>query len=162
MAEPHTHILRNAPTREKVVRSAFFLGLVLLAVCAHADSDSPVGAWRTIDDKTGKQRSVIRISESAGVLEGKVEEIFAQPGDDPKHLCKACEGERKGKPVIGMTILWGLKKEGNGYTGGEILDPDSGAIYRAKAKLLDGGNKLEVRGYIGVSLFGRSQTWIRQ
>ena len=139
-----------------------FLSLTLFAISARADPASPLGTWRTIDDKTGKERSLIRISESGGILEGKVEEIFNQPGDDPKHLCKACEGERKGKPVIGMTILWGLKKEGNGYTGGEILDPDSGAIYRAKAKLLEGGNKLEVRGYIGVSLFGRSQTWVRQ
>jgi len=148
--------------RWKAAWSVILLGSAFFTISAQAGPDSPVGAWRTIDDKTGKERSVIRISESGGVLEGKVEEIFAQPGDDPKHLCKACEGERKGKPVIGMTILWGLKKEGNGYTGGEILDPDSGAIYRAKAKLLDGGNKLEVRGYIGVSLFGRSQTWIRQ
>jgi len=127
-----------------------------------ADGGSPVGLWRSIDDKTGKERSLIRIVESGGTLEGKVEKIFDQPGDDPAHLCKKCEGDRKDKPVIGMTILWGLKQQGDTYSGGEILDPNNGKIYRSKLQVLDGGKKLEVRGYIGVSLFGRSQTWLRE
>jgi len=117
--------------RWRVAWSAILLGSAFFTISAQAGPDSPVGAWRTIDDKTGKERSVIRISESGGVLEGKVEEIFAQPGDDPKHLCKACEGERKGKPVIGMTILtvmmvlsWQGKFD-NGYT----IPPELGGMY---------------------------------
>ena len=127
-----------------------------------ADNSSPMGLWRSIDDKTGKERSLIRIVDSGGALEGKVEKIFDQPGDDPSHLCKKCEGQRKDQSVIGMTILWGLKKSGDEYSGGEILDPNNGKIYRSKLHLLEGGRKLEVRGYIGVSLFGRSQTWLRE
>ena len=101
----------------------FALALALsFGVCAYAQTNSPVGLWRTIDDKTGKERSLIRIVENNGVYEGEVEKIFDQPGDDPQHLCRKCEGERKDKPIVGMTILWGLKKDGDQYTGGEILD----------------------------------------
>ena len=144
------------------------LGWVLSCVLASglvgvaaAEMGSPVGLWKTIDDKTGKERSLVRIVENNGVFEGKVEKIFEQPDDDPNHLCKKCEGERKDKPIIGMTFLWGLKKDGDQYGGGEILDPKNGKIYRAKMQLTEGGRKLEVRGYIGLSLFGRSQTWLR-
>ena len=145
------------------------VGLVLscvltfgLAAMAEAEIDSPAGLWKTIDDKTGKERSMVRIVENNGMFEGRVEKIFEQPGDDPNHLCKKCEGERKDKPIIGMTFLWGLKKDGDQYGGGEILDPKNGKIYRAKMRLIEGGHKLEVRGYVGLSLFGRSQTWVRQ
>ena len=111
---------------------------------APADESSPAGLWKTIDDKTGKERSFVRITENNGVFEGKVEKIYDQPGDDPQHLCKECEGERKDKSVMGMTILWGLKKDGDQYTGGEILDPKNGSIYRAKMKLLE--RRQEARG----------------
>ena len=95
--------------------------------------------------------------------QGKVEQLLnRQPDDDPENLCRKCEGARKDQPVIGMTILWGLKKDGDQFSGGEILDPKNGKVYRAKMKLVDNGAKLEVRGFIGVSLFGRSQTWVRQ
>ena len=142
--------------------SAATLLYAMCALPALAQGDAPTGLWRTIDDKTGKERSLVRIADNNGVFEGKVEKIFEQPGDDPKHLCKKCEGERKDKPIIGMTFLWGLKKDGDQYSGGEILDPKNGKIYRAKMRMIEGGRKLEVRGYIGLSLFGRSQTWIRQ
>jgi uncharacterized protein (DUF2147 family) len=143
------------------VSAVAFVLLSTVAAFASADDNSPAGLWKTIDDKTGKERSFVRITENNGVFEGRVEKIYDQPGDDPQHLCKECEGERKDKPIIGMTILWGLKKEGEQYAGGEILDPKNGSIYRAKMKLLSGGKKLEVRGFIGVSVFGRSQTWLR-
>ena len=144
------------------ISAVLFVLLSAVARFAVADVNSPTGLWKTIDDKTGKERSFVRITENNGVFEGKVEKIYDQPGDDPQHLCKECEGERKDKPIIGMTILWGLKKDGEQYAGGEILDPKNGSIYRAKMKLLEGGKKLEVRGFIGVSLFGRSQTWLRE
>jgi uncharacterized protein (DUF2147 family) len=138
-------------------------GALLAATTAFADSSSPAGLWRTIDDKTGKERSLIRITEASGVYEGKVEKLLnRQPDDDPDNLCRKCEGARKDQPVIGMTILWDLKRDGDQYTGGEILDPKNGKIYRAKMKLIDGGRKLEVRGFIGISLLGRSQTWVRE
>lgn len=130
---------------------------------AYADMDSPTGLWKTIDDKTGKERSFVRITENNGVYQGQIEKLFnRQPDDDPDGLCRKCDGERKDKPLVGMTILWGLKKAGEQYAGGEILDPKNGKVYRAQIKVIQGGKKLEVRGYIGVSLFGRSQTWMRE
>ena len=130
---------------------------------ALADAGTPAGLWRTIDDKTGKERSLIRIVESNGVYQGTVEKIITRlPDDDPDHLCRKCEGARKDKPIIGMTILWDLRKEGDHWSGGEILDPKNGKIYRARMKLVDSGRKLEVRGFIGISLLGRSQTWLRE
>ena len=144
------------------IAQAIVLAITLIAPAVWADASSPVGLWRTIDDNTGKARSLVRIVEKGGVYEGRVEQLLdRQPDDDPDGLCRMCEGQRKDKPILGMTILWGLIRDGDQYTGGEILDPKNGKTYRAKMKLLDGGRQLEVRGFIGVSLFGRSQVWIR-
>lgn len=136
--------------------------LVLLAGNAFADTKSPVGVWRSIDDTTKKERSIIRITEVNGEFSGVVEQLFDQPGDDPAHLCKECKGERKDKPIIGMTILWGLKKDGDIWAGGEILDPHNGKTYRCKMALSNDGKSLNVRGFIGISLLGRSQIWLRE
>jgi uncharacterized protein (DUF2147 family) len=149
------------------MRTLITTALAVLIACtclpAVADTGTPAGMWRTIDDKTRKERSLIHIVENNGVYEGRVEKILTRlPDDDPDHLCRKCEGERKDKPIIGMTILWGLKKDGDHWSGGEILDPKNGKIYRARMKLVDGGRKLEVRGFIGISLLGRSQTWLRE
>ena len=145
-----------------VVKCLFFVAVLMAGSHFAVAAGTPVGTWRSIDDKTRKERSIIRITEESGELKGVVEKIFDQPDDDPAHLCKECRAERKDKPIVGMTILWGLKKDGDQYSGGEILDPKNGKIYRAKMKLVDNGAKLEVRGFIGVSLFGRSQTWVRE
>jgi uncharacterized protein (DUF2147 family) len=144
------------------VKSLFVAAALMLASNLVAAAGSPVGVWRSIDDKTKQERSIIRIAEENGELKGVVEKIFDQPGDDPAHLCQECKDERKDKPVIGMTILWGLKKDGNEWTGGEILDPKNGKIYRCKMTLSADGKSLDVRGYIGISLIGRTQTWLRQ
>ena len=141
------------------------LVLSVLSVMAHAaDMSTPVGLWRTIDDNTGKDRSLLRIVDAGGTLEGRVEKTLTRlPDDDPDGLCRKCPGARKDQPIVGMTILSGLKKDGeNLWAGGEILDPGNGKTYRCKVKLIDGGKKLEVRGFIGVSLLGRTQTWLRE
>ena len=136
--------------------------VALLTGAALAETATPAGVWKSIDDKTKKERSIIRISEVDGAYRGVVEKIFDQPGDDPAHLCKECKGERKDQPIIGMTILWGLKKDGDGWAGGERLDPKNGKIYRAKMSLSQDGNSLNVRGFIGFALIGRTQTWHRE
>ncbi len=136
--------------------------LVLSAGWTWAQEASPVGVWRSIDDKTKKERSIIRITEANGELQGVVEKIFDQPGDDPAHLCKECKGDLKDKPIIGMRILWGLKKDGDTWTGGEILDPKNGRTYRAKVTPSADGKTLDVRGYIGMALIGRTQVWYRE
>lgn len=127
-----------------------------------AAEPSPAGLWKTIDDSSGQPKGLVRIREANGSYEGKLEKIFPKPGEDPSPRCDKCEGARRNQPVLGMTILWGLTRQGDEYQGGEALDPENGKIYRAKMKLIDGGKKLEVRGFIGISLFGRSQTWLRE
>jgi len=144
------------------MKAGLWIVLSLMATAVYADAGSPTGLWRTVDDKTGKERALLRFVENNGVYEGRLEKIFPQSDDDPQHLCRKCEGVRKDQPIIGMNILWGLRQDGDQYAGGEILDAKEGKIYRCKMKLLEGGKKLEVRGYIGVSLFGRSQTWSRE
>jgi uncharacterized protein (DUF2147 family) len=129
---------------------------------AYAADLSPVGLWKTIDDHTGKPRSLVRVIQVDQEYQAKVEKIFPKPGEEPNPRCEKCEGARHDQPVIGMTISWGLKKQDDDYQGGEILDPENGKVYRVKMKLHDGGKTLQVRGFIGFSLLGRTQIWIRE
>jgi uncharacterized protein (DUF2147 family) len=133
----------------------------LTSMAAWADG-SPVGLWKTVDDQSGKPKALIRISENNGELTGKVEKLFRTPEQDQNPTCDKCDGARKDQPVIGMTILTGLKKEGEEYTGGEILDPSNGKVYKSKLSVADGGKKLNLRGYIGMPILGRTQTWLRE
>ena len=138
--------------------------LVIWALCAapQAQRLPAAGRWRTIDDKTGEASSIVVIVEANGQLEGKVERVFSPPAKSPDPMCEKCPADRKGKPIVGMTILWGLKPDGDGYSGGSVFDPDNGKTYRCKLKVIEGGRKLELRGFIGFSLLGRTQTWIRE
>ncbi|WP_041790015.1 DUF2147 domain-containing protein [Rhodoferax ferrireducens] len=138
------------------------LSAACMALPASANEASPTGLWKNIDDATGKPRGMIRITESNGTLQGKIEKLFPAPNEDLNPTCKKCEGTLKDAPVIGLTILSGMSKEGDQYAGGQILDPDNGKTYRSQLRLIEDGKKLEVRGYIGVPLLGRSQTWVRQ
>jgi len=150
------------------MRRGFLFGVICVCIAVfhgavlNAAEPSPTGLWKTIDDSSGQTKGLIRIREVNGQYEGKLEKIFPKPGEDPAPRCDKCEGARHNQPVLGMTILWGLTRQGDEYQGGEALDPENGKIYRAKMKLIDGGKKLEVRGFIGISLFGRSQTWLRE
>jgi uncharacterized protein (DUF2147 family) len=141
---------------------AFFAAAALIMSPALADNTSPVGLWKNIDDVSGKPKALIRITEANGVLQGKIEQLFREPNEDPAPKCDKCDDARKDQPVLGMTILSGLKKDGDEYNGGEILDPNNGKVYKSKLHLTEGGKKLSVRGYIGVPMLGRSQTWVRQ
>jgi uncharacterized protein (DUF2147 family) len=135
---------------------------VMAAAVPAMAQDSPVGLWKNIDDESGKPKALIRITEANGVLEGKIEKLFRDASQDQNPVCDKCSDARKNQPIIGMTMLNGLKKDGDEYNGGEILDPNNGKVYRSKLKVADGGKKLEVRGYIGVPMLGRSQTWVRE
>jgi len=136
--------------------------MLALPAAALAQATSPVGHWKTIDDKTGKPKALVSITEDGGVLTGKIEKLFRAPSEEQNPTCAKCEGARKDQPIIGMTILSGLKKDGSDYTGGEIVDPASGKTYKSKATLTDNGSKLDVRGYVGAPMFGRTQTWVRE
>jgi uncharacterized protein (DUF2147 family) len=145
-----------------LIRATFALAFAASALPALAATDTPIGKWKTIDDDTHQVKSIVEITENGGLLQGKVLQVLKP--DDPKDIhpvCKKCEGERKDKPIEGMTIMWGLKKDGDEWSGGQILDPAKGKIYKVTLKLEDGGKKLDVHGYIGFSLMGRSQEWVR-
>src|SRR5262249_35887682 len=128
---------------------------------AFASELSPVGLWKTIDDTTGKPRGLVGITERNGEYQGKVEKVFIEPGEDPDPKCEKCDGARHNQPVIGMTILWGLKKQGDEYEGGAILDPESGKAYRARLRLDAEEGNFTGRGFIGFALLRRTQTWMR-
>ncbi len=137
---------------------------LLVAVPARAQDDAsstPVGRWQTIDDKTKKPKSIVAIWEEDGKLKGRIEELLDPDRPEPDPVCKKCEGEKKDQPIRGMTILWGVKKSGDTWSGGRILDPNNGKVYRVNLTPTDGGKKLMVRGYLGIALIGRTQEWNR-
>jgi len=135
------------------------LALAVAAGTALAQA-TPVGLWKTIDDESRTEKSLVRISESGGVLSGRVEK-FLDPKTKADAVCEKCTDDRAGKPVLGMTIIRGAKADADRqhWEGGEILDPNNGKVYKLRLKPADGGKALEVRGYIGP--FFRNQQWIR-
>ncbi len=142
-------------------------GLLLAAGSALAANDTPAGTWKTIDDATHQPKSIVQITESNGEYQARIVKLLnrspedvARDGEHP--VCVKCDGELKNQPIEGMTIMWGVKKKDDIWSGGKILDPKSGKIYKVKLSLIDGGAKLDVHGYIGFALLGRSQTWERQ
>lgn len=132
--------------------------LVMAAGIFSANAQSIIGRWKTIDDETGKPKSVVEIYEKDGKYYGKVVEILNPARKNAK--CDKCEGADKDKPILGLVILKGLSKDGNEYTDGDILDPTKGKLYSCTIKP-EGKDKLKVRGYLGVSLLGRTQTWYK-
>lgn len=143
----------------KTVLAAAALSLFASAALAQA---TPVGVWKTIDDKTKAERAQIRITESNGVLSGRIEKLLA-PDAKPDAVCDKCSDDRKDKPIVGMEILRGVRKAGsdNLWDSGTILDAAEGKVYKVRLSPADGGKKLEVRGYVGMPMLGRTQTWIR-
>jgi uncharacterized protein (DUF2147 family) len=142
-------------------RAAIGLALVLASTFAAAQATSAAGLWKTVDDKTGKEKSLVRIVEAGGVYTGKVEK-FLDPDTAKDAVCKDCSDDRKDKPILGMTIIRNAKPaaaDKGVFEGGDILDPNNGKVYRLRLKLMDEGKNLEVRGYIGP--FFRNQTWQR-
>ncbi|MEO5775857.1 MAG: DUF2147 domain-containing protein [Flavobacterium sp.] len=135
------------------------LSIAMLFIFQLSFSQTIFGKWKTIDDVTGKEKGIVEIFEYKGKVYGKIIEIFEA---DKKHLkCDKCEGDDHNKPILGMNIIKGLKKNDGVYDGGKIVDPKNGKSYHCKITL-EGKDRLVVRGYIGITLFGRSQTWVRQ
>jgi uncharacterized protein (DUF2147 family) len=126
-----------------------------------AEHPTPTGTWTTIDDHTHKPRSLVEISEHDGVISGRIVRLFQRPGEEPNPRCEDCKGERHDQPVLGMMILWNLHRDGDDWDGGQILDPETGKTYRVTIRPTDDGKKLEVRGFIGISVLGRTQVWER-
>ena len=134
------------------------IALIVLMMCSlGAFSQSFTGKWKTVDDKTGQEKSIVEIYQQNGKLYGKVVEILTNKKDAK---CDNCEGSDKGKPIKGLVIIKGLEKDGSSYSGGTITDPNTGKTYKCAIKL-NGNNKLDVRGYIGIQALGRTQTWVK-
>jgi uncharacterized protein (DUF2147 family) len=136
--------------------------LLLMAAGAALAQASPAGLWKTIDDETKAEKSYVRLAEEGGALVGRIEKLLDPSKQDSK--CDKCTDERKDKPVLGMTIVRNVRQNADDkglWDGGEILDPNNGKVYKVRIKPVEGGKKLEVRGYIGAPLLGRTQTWLR-
>jgi len=121
---------------------------------------SPAGLWNTISDVDGRPTAVVEVRQVDGAFVGVVKALLVA-ADSRDSICDKCSDERKGQRIIGMEILRNMRPHGDEWSGGEILDPENGKTYRARMRLEDAGRKLVVRGYIGFSVFGRSQTWTR-
>jgi uncharacterized protein (DUF2147 family) len=139
-----------------LIYTIVFGGHLLLA------QSTPVGLWNTISDTDGRPTAIVEIREDSGEYVGIVRGLLV-PAEPEDSVCGKCSGDRKGQRIVGMEIMRHMRRAGDDeWSGGEILDPENGKTYRAKMRLADGGQKLIVRGYIGFSLFGRSQTWVRR
>ena len=146
---------------------AVSIGLCLFALSAQLAADpaatnTPVGYWKTIDDKTGKPRSIVKVFEYNGELRGRIEKLLDVPSGAKPPTCDECPGDKKGKPVLGLEFLWGFKRDGANWGEGSVLDPEEGKVYHANLELLDGGKRLKLFGFVRVVFkIGRSQTWSR-
>ncbi|MEM7551773.1 MAG: DUF2147 domain-containing protein [Bacteroidota bacterium] len=138
-----------------IARFIFSLFSILLAVSSYSQ-ESIFGKWKTVDDETGKVKSIVEILSEGDKASGKVLELFREEGEDPDPICEECSGKRKNEKIIGMQIIEDLEKDGDEWSGGEILDPENGKIYRCK--IWREGENLKVRGYL--YFFYRTQTWL--
>jgi uncharacterized protein (DUF2147 family) len=156
----------HRPTALRVGSSAILsvvLGAVLLlgAVGLRAAEPSAVGLWEQVDEQSGKPESWFRIAEKNGVYEGTIVKMFLKPGENPNWACDKCEGDERGRPVLGLALIKGMQRNGLNYENGTIMDPRDGKVYRAVMDLSPDGQTLKVRGYLGIIWLGRTQTWNR-
>lgn len=146
--------------------SLIAIGTTLMSISLFANTPDLVGKWRSIDDKTGWSKAVVEFKKDGqGIYTGTVIEITPRPGYTPQKLCINCPGDRKNKPILGISTVRDMQRSENNpleYSGGTILDPLNGKVYKSRIKLNPTGTRLTMRGYVGVEILGRSQTWIRQ
>jgi uncharacterized protein (DUF2147 family) len=155
-------VVMRRSLREKLIASGVVaLVAVATSIPLRAAGPTAVGLWEQVDENSGKAESWIKISERNGVYEGNFVKIFFKPGQDENWVCSKCEGSEKGAPVLGLTLIKGMLRNGLSYENGTVRDPRDGSLYRASMKISTDGKKLEMRGYLGISLFGRSQVWNR-
>ena len=159
-------VMMRRSLREKLIASGVFALAAITVVVAtgiplRAAGPTAVGLWEQVDENSGKAESWIKISERNGVYEGNIVKIFFKPGQDENWVCSKCEGSDKGAPVLGLTLIKGMQRNGLSYENGTVRDPRDGSVYRASMTVSPDGKKLEMRGYVGISLFGRSQVWNR-
>jgi uncharacterized protein (DUF2147 family) len=140
---------------------AALLPFIAVGHALSADPSSPVGLWQAVDNDTKQPTGWFLISDHDGVYAGIIAKMFLKPGEDPNVVCDQCKDDRQNHPWLGLEIIRGMKQEGDKYVDGTILDPRDGKVYKANMKLTPDGQTLVVRGYIGFSLLGQNQYWMR-
>lgn len=149
-----------------IKKIAIFGALMTASLSVFANPSDITGKWRSIDDKTGFSKGIVEITKnSQNIYTGKIVEIIPRPDYTPKSVCDKCSGSLKNAPIVGLTVLSNMKRSEsnpNEFEGGTILDPLNGKEYKSKIKLNASGTRINLRGYIGVEIVGRSQTWIRE
>jgi uncharacterized protein (DUF2147 family) len=147
------------------MRFLLFAGCFGIALACGAEGSAtptPLGTWRVIGDVSHEPEALVTVEEVDGQYVGRIAQVLPRPGIDVNGVCEACPGARKNQPLRGLVILEGLRRHGDEFSGGTILDPDSGELYRCTMSVSPDNRRLFVRGYIGISLFGRTQTWLRE
>lgn len=142
------------------MKRIFAAALLTLFAFSSFAAESAAGKWKTFDDKTKQPKGEVTIYEENGVFYGKIGKSL-DPNDQGKKVCSKCKGEFKDKPLEGMRFMWGFKRNGDKYTQGKILDPNTGDVYSANMTLKNNGDTLALRGYMGMPMFGRTQIWER-
>lgn len=147
---------------KKWILSSFFL---LFSAILNANTVSPVGTWKTIDDVTGKPKAIVNVSlNQQHQLQGQIVKVFYEQGKEHHTHCEACPGNKKNQPLVGLIFMEDLTQSHSNplhWEGGTILDPKTGKVYRCQLDLDDANRIMKVRGYIGFSLLGRTQQWVR-
>jgi len=133
--------------------------ILLCSVSLALAGGSPVGKWKTIDDETKKEKSIVEVYEVGGKVYGRILQLLQEKDGGASKLCTKCTGSDLNKPMIGLIIVKGLTVDGGEYTGGTIMDPNNGKVYKCKMEVVEGGNTMKVRGFLGISLLGRTQIW---
>jgi len=133
--------------------------ILLCSVSLALAGGSPVGKWKTIDDETKKEKSIVEVYEVGGKVYGRILQLLQEKDGGASKLCTKCTGSDLNKPMIGLVIVKGLTADGGEYAGGTIMDPNNGKVYKCKMEVVEGGNTMKVRGFLGISLLGRTQIW---
>ena len=137
----------------------FWLLLTLFAMPSQAQTC--LGKWKVIEDKSNEPACILELYEENGKINGKLLKILKSDTKQKNPMCVNCTDDRKDQPVIGMEVVRGLRKKGKYWSGGRLLDPHTGKTYKCYLELVD-ENKIKARGYIGISLIGRTQYWYRE